>query len=59
MAAGVACGLQNRYGARGASRAGSTPVRLRHVNELREFTPFPFPFPFPLPFPSFTFRHAR
>ena len=31
MAAGVACGLQNRYGARLPSRVGSTPTRSRHV----------------------------
>ena len=30
MAAGVACGLQNRYGACRASRVGSTPTRSRH-----------------------------
>ena len=30
MAAGVACGLQNRCGARVASRVGSTPTRSRH-----------------------------
>lgn len=31
MAAGVACGLQNRCGAREASRVGSTPTRSRHL----------------------------
>lgn len=31
MAAGVACGLQNRYGVRTASRVGSTPTRSRHL----------------------------
>ncbi len=31
MAAGVACGLQNRRGARVASRVGSTPTRSRHL----------------------------
>jgi len=30
MAAGVACGLQNRRGARNVSRVGSTPTRSRH-----------------------------
>jgi hypothetical protein len=30
MVAGVACGLQNRRGARVASRVGSTPTRSRH-----------------------------
>ena len=32
MAAGVACGLQNRRGARVASRVGSTPTRSRHLH---------------------------
>lgn len=32
MAAGVACGLQNRRGARIASRVGSTPTRSRHLS---------------------------
>ncbi len=32
MAAGVACGLQNRRGARVASRVGSTPTRSRHLS---------------------------
>jgi len=31
MAAGVACGLQNRCGARVASLVGSTPTRSRHL----------------------------
>ena len=31
MAAGVACGLQNRYGVRTASRVGSTPTRSRQL----------------------------
>lgn len=31
MAAGVACGLQNRRGARVASWVGSTPTRSRHL----------------------------
>jgi len=31
MAAGVACGLQNRRGARNVSRVGSTPTRSRHL----------------------------
>ena len=34
MAAGVACGLQNRRGARIASRVGSTPTRSRHLCRL-------------------------
>ncbi len=34
MAAGVACGLQNRCGARVASRVGSTPTRSRHFRSL-------------------------
>ncbi len=34
MAAGVACGLQNRRGARVASRVGSTPTRSRHLRLL-------------------------
>jgi len=34
MAAGVACGLQNRRGARVASRVGSTPTRSRHFRML-------------------------
>ncbi len=32
MAAGVACGLQNRRGARVASWVGSTPTRSRHLS---------------------------
>lgn len=32
MAAGVACGLQNRYGVRTASRVGSTPTRSRQLS---------------------------
>lgn len=32
MAAGVACGLQNRRGARVTSRVGSTPTRSRHLS---------------------------
>ena len=34
MAAGVACGLQNRRGARVASWVGSTPTRSRHFRML-------------------------
>ena len=34
MAAGVACGLQNRRGARVASRVGSTPTRSRHFRSV-------------------------
>ena len=34
MAAGVACGLQNRRGARKASWVGSTPTRSRHLCSL-------------------------
>ena len=34
MAAGVACGLQNRRGARKASWVGSTPTRSRHFFSL-------------------------
>ncbi len=34
MAAGVACGLQNRRGARTASRVGSTPTRSRHFARI-------------------------
>ena len=34
MAAGVACGLQNRRGARKASWVGSTPTRSRHFRLL-------------------------
>lgn len=41
MAAGVACGLQNRYGARTASRVGSTPTRSRH--SLPDAPPGPSP----------------
>ena len=39
MAAGVACGLQNRRGARVASRVGSTPTRSRHLLSLALLTP--------------------
>jgi hypothetical protein len=39
MAAGVACGLQNRRGARVASRVGSTPTRSRHFLLLALLTP--------------------
>lgn len=34
MAAGVACGLQNRCGARVASWVGSTPTRSRHFHAV-------------------------
>ena len=39
MAAGVACGLQNRRGARVASRVGSTPTRSRHLLAVALLTP--------------------
>jgi len=47
MAAGVACGLQNRRGARVASRVGSTPTRSRHFRMLALLalaTSFPYGF---------------
>lgn len=39
MAAGVACGLQNRRGVRVASRVGSTPTRSRHLLVLALLLP--------------------
>lgn len=39
MAAGVASGLQNRFGVRKASRVGSIPTRSRHIGGWSPLTP--------------------